>query len=319
MASATPARPSPRRASGPLGWLTEDTLAGMRRRKALLAYLFLAPTILGILTFTAGPVIASFALSFFEWDVFSAPAFVGMDNFSRLVSNPQTLTAFSNTARFVLGAVTLELILALALALGVQQKMSRSLRYYFRTAYFIPLLTSAATISIVMAYMFNRDFGVVNYYLGFLGIPRIPWLTSSQWVLTTIILVYVWHRVGFTFIVFTGGLGNISREILEAADVDGAQGWQKFRYITLPMISPTLLFTAVVGVISALQIFTEPQVMTKGGPGDASRTVVMIIYESAFKNLEIGYGSAIAVVLFIAILLVTAFQFWLSKRWVFYQ
>jgi multiple sugar transport system permease protein len=203
--------------------------------------------------------------------------------------------------------------------MAVQQRMPKALRYYFRTAFFLPVLTSAASISIVLAYMFHREFGVINYYLGKLSIDPIPWLNSSRWALITVVLTYVWQGLGFTFIIFTGGLNNISKEVLEAADMDGARGWRRLWYVTLPLLSPTILFAAVIGVINALQVFAEPYVMTKGGPGDASRTVVLTIYEAAFKNLELGYGSAIAMLLFVVILLVTAAQFWISKRSVFYQ
>jgi multiple sugar transport system permease protein len=133
------------------------------------------------------------------------------------------------------------------------------------------------------------------------------------------VLASVWQQMGFTFLIFVGGLANISTEVLEAADMDGAAGWRRLWHITLPLVSPSLMFVAVVGVIGALQVFAEPYIMTGGGPGDATRTVVMIIYQAAFQNLQIGYGSAIAVLLFAVILLVTAVQFFLSKRWVFYQ
>lgn len=126
------------------------------------------------------------------------------------------------------------------------------------------------------------------------GIPPVAWLTSSSWSLVSSSITYVWHQVGFAFVIFLGGLANISQDILDAADVDGAHGWRRLWSITLPMLSPTLLFAAVIAVISALQIFAEPQIMTRGGPGDSSRTLVMMIYESAFQNLEIGYSAAIA-------------------------
>jgi multiple sugar transport system permease protein len=147
-----------------------------------------------------------------------------------------------------------------------------------------------------MAYMFHGQFGVINYYLGSIGVPRIPWLESAQWVLISVVLVYVWHRLGFTFIVFSGGLGNLPKEVLEAADVDGATGWRRLWHITLPMMSPSILFAAVTAVISGLQIFDEP-----------------------FKNIELGYAAAIAAILFLVILLVTVIQFRVSKALVFYQ
>jgi multiple sugar transport system permease protein len=304
---------------GLVGWLTENSMAGMARRKALLGYLFILPSLLGVLIFTAGPVLASFGLSLYQWNVISPAKFVGLDNYERLARDSRALQSFVTTGQFVALAVTLQLAVSLLLAMGVQNLRHAGLRYLFRTAYFLPLLTSAASISIVLAYMFHQDFGVINYYLRQVGFDRVPWLNSPGWALIAIVLTYVWQHIGFTFIVFLGGLGGISRDVLEAADLDGASGWRRFWDVTLPMLSPTLLFATVIAVIDALQVFAEPFVMTNGGPGDATRTVVMIIYEAAFSFLQIGYGSAIAVLLFLIILLVTAIQFRLSNKWVFYQ
>jgi len=292
--------------------------AGMARRNALMAYLFLAPTLIGILIFTAGPVLVSLGLSLISWDVINPPVFRGFANYQRLFNDQIVLTAFGNTAIFVVLAVGLQVTVGILLALRMQQRMPRWLRYVFRSAFFIPLLTSGATISVVMAYMFNQEFGPINYYLGLVGIPPAPWLNAAGWAMITVVLTYVWQQLGFTFLVFTGGMNNISREILDAADVDGARGWRRLWYITLPLLSPSIMFATVTGVIGALQVFTEPQVLTQGGPGDATRTVVMIIYQAAFQDLLVGYGSTVAVILFVAILAVTALQFWSSKRWVFY-
>ncbi len=309
----------PRRKGGPIGWLTEETLAGMRRRKALMGYLFVLPTILGIIIFTAGPVLVSFGLSFYKWNVFKPPTYIGFDNYSRLFGDERILISFANSAKFVILAVSLQIILALLLALAVRQRMATWMRYYFRTAFFLPFLLSGAATGVVLSFLLHREFGVVNYYLGFLGIPRVPWTNSADVVLYTIVLAYLWQFLGFTLISMLGGLSNISTEILDAAEVDGARGWNWLWNIILPMMSPSILFSAVVGVIGGLQVFDQPYVMTRGGPGDASRTVVMTLYESAFKNQEIGYASAIAVILFIVIMIVTAFQFAMSRRWVFYQ
>jgi multiple sugar transport system permease protein len=295
----------PTRRGGAFGWFTENSVGGMARRKALLAYLFLLPTILGIVDFTVGPVIAAHAQS--------------LTNYHTLTLDPEIPTAFRNTAMFVLLAVSLQVVVGLTLALQVRRKMPVWLRYVFRSAFFIPLLTAGATISIVLAYVFNDDFGIVNYYLGLVGLPRVPWLNNSNWAMITVVLTYVWQQLGFTFILFTGGLNNISREVLEAADVDGARGWSRLWRITLPMISPTIFFVAVIGIINALQIFDIPYVMTNGGPGDATLSVVMVIYRAAFQNLQIGYGSTVAMLLFVVILAVTGVQFWASRRWVFYQ
>ena len=307
------------RRRGLVTWLAEDTLAGAARRKALMGYIFLLPTILGILIFTAGPVVASLGLSLYQWNVFQPPVFIGLDNYARLMTDTRAAVSFMNTIHFVVLAVSLQIAFTLLLALAMQRLKSVGLRYYTRTAYFLPFLMSGAATAIVLGYMLHYEFGAVNYYLGRLGIQRVPWLVSPAWVLNTIVIAYIWQHMGFTLILFIGGLNNISPEILDAADVDGSAGWHRLWNVTLPMLSPTLLFAAVVGVIGALQIFDLPYVMTRGGPGDASRTAVMVMYESAFKNMEIGYGSSMAVILFALILAVTAFQFWLSKRWVFYQ
>lgn len=308
------------RRPGLVGWLTENTLAGMARRKAMLGYLFLLPTMVGILVFTAGPVVVSLGLSLFEWNVFSPPEFVGIENYRQLLNDTQALTSFTNMAKLVVIGDGLRIIVGLFLALALAQKrMSKRLRYFFRSVFYLPLLTSAASISLVLGYMFHENFGLVNYYLGLLRVPRIPWLVSSKWALIAVALAYFWHGVGFVMILFIGGLGNISREVLDAADVDGAYGWRRLWYVTLPLLSPTILFVTVVQIIDGLQAFVFPYVLTHGGPGDASRTIVMTLYDAAFARLEIGYGATIAVLLFLLILLVTAVQFWLSKRWVFYQ
>ena len=189
----------------------------------------------------------------------------------------------------------------------------------YRAAFFFPLMTSAASISIVMTYMFDDHFGVVNYYLSLLHLPDVSWLGSTVGSVATIVLVVVWQQVGFTFILFVAALGNVPQELVEAAAVDGASGFQRFRTVILAMISPTILFAATVGVINSLQIFDQAYIMTSGGPGDATNTVVMQLYEAGFENLKFGYASAISVFLFIAVLALTALQFRLSRRWVYYS
>ena len=300
-------------------WLMQDTMVGLKRRRAVLGYLFLTPTILGILIFTVRPVFQSFELSLYRWNIFKPPDYIGFDNYERLIDDEKVIASFKNTLKFAAMAISLQLTLALFLALSVHRLTNKYLRYYFRTAFFLPLLLSGASVAVFMGYLFNKEFGSINYYLGLIGFSRLPWLTESGWTLFTVVLVSVWRNVGFTFVIFLGGLANISTEVLEAADVDGATGWRRLRYITVPLLSPSILFAAVTGVIGGLQVFEEPYIMTRGGPGDASRTAVMVIYESAFKYIEFGYGSAIAVLLFLLILVVTIVQMRISRLWVFYQ
>ena len=308
-------------AAWPFGWLTQQGLRGMARREALTGYLFILPTYLGFLLFVLGPVTASLGLSFYDWDLLAqkAPRFVGLQNFANLAEDARLLTAFRNTLVFVAGAVGLEVSLAVVLAVAVQSVRSRPLTYFLRTAFFLPLTLSGAAVAVLLSYLFQKEFGVINYYIALLGFERVPWLTSAGWSLVAVIFASTWRSLGFNFIIFVAGVQNISREMYEAADIDGAGPWAKFWSVTIPLLSPTLLFVTIIGVIGALQVFEQPFIMTRGGPGDSSRTVVMIIYESAFQNLAIGYGAAIATLLFVLIMALTVAQFWLSKRWVHYE
>lgn len=300
-------------------WLAADTLDGIKRQRAVLGYLFLAPALIGLIVFVVGPMIGTFGLSLFKWNVFKPPSFIGMANFTRLFSDPRVLVSFKNTFTLVVLTIVMLEVLALALALSVYRLANKALATFFRTAYFLPVLLSGAAVAVTLGYLFHQDFGVINYYLGLIGIPKIPWLTSTSLVLVTIAITTVWRNVGFTFIIYLGGLSSLPSEVLEAAEVDGATGFQKFLKITLPLLSPTILFATVTDVIKMLQFFDEPFIMTHGGPGDASRTVVMLMYDNAFGGLDFGYGAAIALSLFAVIMAVTLFQFYMSRRWVFYK
>lgn len=290
-----------------------------KRSERLLALLLLAPTMIGLFLFVLAPIVASVLLAFFRWDVISTPEFVGVDNFAKMGADPTVRVAFLNTLAFVVFAVALQLAVSLGLAVLIQSRMPGWLRGFFRSAFFFPLVLSAASVSLVMAYLFNEDFGLVNAALNLIGVPDVPWLTSGLGAAVVVILVFVWQNFGFTFLLFVGGLASIPKEVLEASEVDGVLGWGRFRYITLPLLSPTLLVASVMAVIGALQIFDQPYVMTRGGPGDSTRTAVMVIYESAFQRLDMGLASAIGVVLTLLIMGVTAIQFRLSRRYVFYQ
>jgi multiple sugar transport system permease protein len=284
-----------------------------------LAIIFLAPTVLGMALFTFIPIIGSLVLAFFRWDIISAPQFVGFANFASLAGDPTVRVSFLNTIAFVIVAVALQLGIALGLASMLQGRMPSWLRVFLRSTFFFPLVLSAASVSIFMRYMFNEQFGVVNWLLSLIGVPAVPWLTSPVGSAAVVVLVYVWQNFGFSFLLFLGALTNIPKELNEAANLDGATGWKQFRNVTLPLISPTVLVASVMAIISALQVFDQPYVLTNGGPGDSTRTAVMVIFESAFQQLEFGRASAIGLVLTLLILAVTALQFRLSRRFVFYQ
>jgi multiple sugar transport system permease protein len=294
--------------------------AGMSpaRREALFGWAMASIALLAVLVFTALPIVASFVLAFFKWDAISSPKFVGLDNFRTLVGDSAVMHSIRVTVVLAVLIVTLQVVVGLCLALLVAQRRSRFAVGVFRTAFFLPLLASAASISIVMTYVFDDHFGVVNYYLHLLHLPQVPWLGSNNGATVTVVLVAVWQQLGFTFILFVAALSALPIDVLEAAAMDGVGPIRMFFSIKLPLISPTVLFTSVVGLINAMQLFDQPFVMTKGGPGDTTKTTVLLIYQTAFQNLQFGYASAISVVLFVLLMIITAVQFLVGRKWVFY-
>jgi multiple sugar transport system permease protein len=288
-------------------------------REAPFGFAMIGLSVLFVAVFTAIPIVASLALSFFSWDVISTPQFVGLENYQRLFTDGPVLKSFVVTLEMSLAIVVLQLTIGLGLAVLVNQRKLTWVRTTFRTAFYLPLLASTAAVSIFMGYLFDYKFGVVNYYLGLLGIPNVPWLTSGFGAATTIVLITVWQQVGFTFVLFVAALMSVPTDVLEAAQIDGAGGLRTLLRIKVPLISPTILFAAVVALINAMQLFDQPYIMTKGGPGSATTTVTISMYQKGFQNLQFGYGSAIAIMLLAAILIITGMQFLAARKLVFYQ
>jgi multiple sugar transport system permease protein len=282
------------------------------------AYLFVAPTLSGYLLFVLGPLIAAIVLSFTHYDMMSPPRLVGFSNYARLISDARLAVVYKNTALFALTAVILTVGIGTFLGVAVNKRLPAFLKYILRTAYFFPVLVGMIYAAMVWKFLFNRDLGVVNYYLHFFNVPPIPWLTSSAWAIWSVILVYVWKNVGFTMLTTLAGLQNISEELYEAARIDGAKPHTVLFRITIPLLSPVILFNVTITMINTLQEFDSIVALTNGGPGDASRTVVMYIYDKAFRSFDMGYASAIAVTLFAVISIVTLLQLWGSRRWVHY-
>jgi multiple sugar transport system permease protein len=283
------------------------------------AAVFLLPTAVIFVAFIAYPIVGSFALTFFRWDGLSHRQFIGLDNYRTLVSDPLLGTVLVNTLGFVIGDVALKMLLALFLAVLVNRYLSRLIRTLFRSVVFFPVIVSGVAIGIIWQWLMNTNLGLINYYLGALGLPIVAWLDSSKNAMPSLILVDVWRNVGFSFVVFTAGLQGISSQLYEAAAIDGAGDWQRFRAITLPLLSPTTFFLLVINLIGAFQFFDLSYVMTQGGPGDATRTIVYYIYDTAFHFFRFGYGSTIAVLLFVILAVLTFVQVRASRRWVFYQ
>jgi multiple sugar transport system permease protein len=305
--------------SRPSGGARAATIGRLRRDEAIAAYLFLLPTGLGFLAFIAGPLVMAVGLSLFDYDLLSPPRFAGLSNFETAFGDPRLLIVYRNTLMYVVAWAVIDVVVAVALAVAINRPMHAVLRYLLRTAYFFPVLTSTASVALIWTFLLNSDLGIVNYYLSQLALPKVPWLTSSAWAIWSIVLMQVWKSVGFNFILFVAGLQNIPRHLYEAAALDGAGRWASFRHVTLPMLSSTTFFALVISMINGFQIFDSPFIMTQGGPGDASRTVVMYIYENGFRFFRMGYASTIAVTLFVVILALTLIQFRLSRNWVHYQ
>ncbi|MCY3992201.1 MAG: sugar ABC transporter permease [Caldilineaceae bacterium] len=294
---------------------------GIARQEALAGYLFIAPAFLVFVVFVAGPMLAAFGFSLYKWDVFRAATFLGLDNYHRLFNDKRFFITFWNTIVYTLLEVPLNLLVALAIAMLINRRLHPALRYFLRTTYFFPVIISFVAVSILWRYLLISDptFGLINFYFAKLGISPVPWTTSSRWVLRSIVLVNIWKTFGFNLVIFLAGLQNIPRHFYEAAEIDGANFGQKFWHITIPLLTPTIFFALVIEMLHAVQLFDTAFVLTQGGPGDASRPIVMYMYETGFQVFKMGYASAVAVMLFVVVMLLTLLQMRVSRAWVYYM
>jgi multiple sugar transport system permease protein len=294
-------------------------LSRLERREALVAYLLLAPALGLFLLFSAGPLVGAFVLSLFQWDMFTAAKFIGLANFKALFSDKVALTAIGNTFVFTFWSLVLHIGLGLLLALAVNRAMPAGLKYFLRAAYFFPLMLPWAAVALIWLFLVDPNFGPVTYYLGKLGLPTPNWLLTPNLAMPTLIFVDLWRTLGFTFVILLTGLVGVPQELYEAARIDGAHAWQRFRYVTVPMMSPTLFFASVITIIGAFQIFDPMYIMTQGGPGDKTRSIVLYIYETGFRAFNMGYASTLALVVFLVIMVVTLIQLAVSRYWVHYE
>jgi multiple sugar transport system permease protein len=291
---------------------------GLRRGETVAAYLFLLPNIVGFLIFTLLAVLASAAIALTNWDILSPPDFVGLKNFQRLLTTDDTFQkVLLNTTVFTLASVLGSMVLSLLVALA----MNTALRgiVLFRTAYYLPVVTSSVAVAVVWTWFYNPDFGPLNYYLSLLGVRPPAWLGSPEWALPAVIIVSVWKSIGYDMIIWLAGLQGIPQHLYEAAAIDGAGRWRRFSAITLPLLTPTTFFVLVISLIRAFQVFDVVQVMTDGGPADASRTMVLYIYDTGFRFLKMGYAASVAWTLFVIIFAITIVQWRVQGRWVHYD
>ena len=288
----------------------------MRRLAAIPAGVwFVAPalTLIGLFFFL--PVMASLLLSFTDFDIYAVGRldrlrFIGLENYRRLLNDPMFWTALKNTLYFVIVGGPLSVLVSLGAALLVNHRLTR-FQGVFRTLLFLPVVNTLVAVAVVWRYLYHPRYGFLNYVLGLAGLPPIDWLGDPHWAMPAIILMAVWKNFGFNMVVFIAGLQSIQRRLYEAAEIDGADGWAQFRYITLPMLAPTFLFVTVITLIGYLQLFAEPYVMTQGGPADSTLSVALLMFQEGFRWWNLGYAAAVAFVLFLMILAGTLIQAWL--------
>lgn len=289
-----------------------------RRRESTFGYVMISLALVFVAVFTFLPILASLGLSFTSWDVISSPSWVGLDNYRRLFASGPVLASFGVTVVLALAIVVLQISLGLLLAVLANGRRRNATRVFFRTSFYLPLLASTAAVSIFMGYIFDTKFGLINYYLNELGLPGAHWLDDPFWAKVTIVMVVVWQQVGFTFVLFIAALMAVPVDVQEAASIDGAGPWRTLFRIKIPLISPTILFATVIAMINAMQLFDQPFIMTKGGPGTATTTATISLYQAGFQNLQFGFASAIAILLLVIIGIITAIQFLAARKLVFY-
>lgn len=299
-------------------------MIGRARRRGPLAsesrwaWVFLAPTLIGLAVLSAGPIVAALGISLTKWDLLTTPKFVGLDNFATLLSDHRFLVALRNTAFYTATSVPLGLVLGLGLALALNQRL-RGISW-IRTAYFLPVVTSTVAISLVWSWIYSPDHGPLNGVLEFLGLPAQKWIADPFWAMPAIVVMSVWQGLGTTVIIFLAGLQAIPEDYYDAASVDGAGPRARFRHVTLPLLTPSIFFTGILALIDSFLVFDQVYVLARPGkPFDATVTLVYTIYENGFQNFKMGYAAAGAWVLFVIVAVLAAVYFRLQNRWVHYQ
>lgn len=290
----------------------------MTDRKTYPLVIFLAPALTAIGLFFFVPVLAALVLSFTDFDIyalgnFSVARFVGLRNYVQIVNDPLFWKALKNTLYFLLVGGPVSIAVSLGAALLLNAKLVRW-KPLFRFVYFAPVVTTLVAVAVVWRFIYHPRFGLLNYVLALFGINPIDWLGDPDWAMPAMILLAVWKNFGYNMIIFIAGLQNIPVQLYEAASIDGAGFWQRFRSVTLPLLAPTTVFITIITMIGYFQFFAEPYVMTQGGPLNSTLSIVLLMYQQGFRWWSMGYAAAIAFVLFLFILLGSALQTWMQRR-----
>lgn len=290
-----------------------------RLRNALSGYLFISPMLFGIIVFTLFPIIASVVLSFTDWKFitgYDAIRFVGLQNYERLIDDSVFKQSLINNFWLLL-VIPVTLVLALVLSYLINNHVKG--KNAFKVVYFMPNISSIVAVAVVFQIIFHPTYGPLNSMLKAIGISDPPmWLADPSYALLSVMMIMVWVELGYNMIIYIAALQSIPKDIYEAAEIDGASSWIKFRKITVPMLSATTFFLLVTGVIGSFKAFSLIKVLTNGGPSSSTSTIVFDLYDTAFVSLKTGYASAMSIVLFLCVLFITAVQWYGQRKWVNY-
>jgi multiple sugar transport system permease protein len=296
--------------------MSPRTSRSRKLRKGGTVALFLAPSAIPLVLFTFVPMVTSMWVSLHTWNLLTPMRWAGLSNYRTLLTDRATLSALLHTLYYIVGYLPLVYVGGLGLAVALNRRLrGRSL---FRSAYFVPVVTSWVVVALTWQWLLNPANGLVNHLLGLVGIQGPGWWASTTWSVPSVILASAWKDLGFVMVILLAGLQAVPVELLEAAEVDGANGWQRFRRITFPLLSPATYFVIVISLINGFQVFDQVYVMTGGGPNNSSQTLVLDIYNMTFRYQQVGLASALSWLLFALVLVVTLAQSRLQRRWVHY-
>ncbi|HET6511113.1 MAG TPA: sugar ABC transporter permease [Candidatus Kapabacteria bacterium] len=286
----------------------------MRKRlsRSIIPYLYLAPVLIGLSVFTIGPILSSFFLSFTDYELGLKATWIGAENYAKLGESEVFLQSVKNTLLYVVLYVPLAVAFSFTLAMLVNGKLRA--RAFFRTVFFLPVVTSMVAAALIWGWLYHPDVGLLNYVLSSLGIVGPRWLEDPDTALSALVIVGVWKNAGYNMLIFLAGLSGISNEVIEAARLEGASVWQRTRHVIVPMLLPVIFFVTVITTISAFQIFEQTYVLTKGGPANSTLTLSYYIWQMAFQFFDMGLASAMAYVLFAILAVLTVVQFQVRKR-----
>ncbi|MGE3269579.1 MAG: carbohydrate ABC transporter permease [Chloroflexota bacterium] len=300
---------------------TISTPAHSRRRlsqQSIEGYVCILPWAIGFLCFVAGPMVAALIISFLDWSMLAPPEWAGLANYQRLAEDPLFYTVLYNTAYISFLSVPLQLIVALVIALGLNEKL-RGINFY-RTIFYLPSQMPVVASALLWLWVFNPEFGLANALLNMLGLPPLRWLFDPVLSKPSIVLITLWGGIGTPLIIFLAGLQGVPSSLYEAAEIDGAGPFSRFRYVTLPLLSPIIFFNLIIGVIASFQAyFTLVFITTQGGPANTSLIYILYIYYKAFRDFDMSYAAALAWVLFMIVLVLTGVNFLLARYWVHYE